>query len=161
MKKKQRALTVILLLLTAGIFSSCKKEEIKYKPVPDIQGKWQLIGPSSWDGEPTISDYLSMNIIYDFQENNVLIVSGEIEGVEEYSGLEAGEHSYHQIPVLEGALPQIKIGNDMFSFAFGGVFFDYYQGGALHLYPHLENPYRKRGAYILVKVEDLNNFIKI
>jgi hypothetical protein len=162
MKKKQTAFTVILVLLIAGIFSSCKKEEIggyeEYNA--EIVGKWQLVAVSSWAGEPI--DYLPYNIIYDFRENNILQVAGEIEGIDDYKGHVAGEYSYKtfrhrpsafqsrtESPAGVPPLPSMEIDGESYTFYFAWFFLDFPNITTMRLSSH------KSGELVLVRIEDL------
>ena len=97
-------------------------------------------------------DYSSNSIIYDFKENNVLIVSGEVDDIDDYRGHEMGIYSYKMLPIPSpehaGAiyLPQIEIDTKTYGVSFGWVFFDSYEGNAMHI--NTEN-----GTLILVKVD--------
>jgi len=117
----------------------------------NISGKWKLVAVSYWDLEPLILDYSQYDIIYDFKENNILMVSGEAESMDDYRGHERGEHHYERLPISRSGLtgiplPQIRIGTKTYGITFGWVFFSFYEGGAMHIST-------KRGTLILVRQE--------
>ena len=77
-----------------------------------------------------------------------MIVSGEIDNIDDYRGHEKGKHSYKVLPITVPAHskphPQIEIGAETHGFSFGWVFFDFYEGSAMHLST-------KKGTLVLVK----------
>lgn len=159
MNTNRIAFTTILALIIAISFSSCKKEEIEYRQVPDIHGQWQLVAAY---GSTTIIDYISHNIIYDFQANNVLTVSGEIEGIKNYKGHEIGKYSYNQIPnpiSTEPMQPTMWIDIFTHGYIFGYVNFDFYEGSAMILSPHKDS--RKRASIFLVRIESTDTSSKM
>jgi|SRR5690554_285539 len=166
MSTRHIAFTIVLSLLMAGIFSSCKKEEIgiEYRPVPDIQGQWQVITVGYWDDgylEFITPDYRSNNIIYDFGKNNTLTVSGEIAGIEDYGGHSIGEYPYDQIPNPVGTnLPsRMKVGNEEHYYSpYGWVYFDFHEGRAMSLSSPKDSP--KRASIFLVRIESTDSSSK-
>jgi hypothetical protein len=144
MKKKQTAFTVILVLLIAGIFSSCKKEEIEENP-PQILGKWQLVDAnySNDKGESIRTDYSNSHIFYDFQENNVLVVSGDTIDIDDYRGHGIGEYSYKAFPVPKYNLARVRIETLSYSYTY---FNESYVGERMNL-----NFSQKRANLTLIK----------
>lgn len=121
MNTKRIAFTLILSLLIAVNFSSCKKEEIEEEEYPTHHfGKWQLVtvGNRTETFELVSADYSQANIVYDFRENNVMVVSGEIEDIEDYRGHEIGEHSYKAFPIPTFNLWTMKIEGDILSYIY-------------------------------------------
>jgi hypothetical protein len=98
---------IILLILTVGILSSCSNYDDNLNNDANI-GEWKLIegrinfSPSP---EPPI-DYSKENIIYNFQANGILLVSGG-----DNIGIPNGEYEYvfgedylggqEKIPIIE------------------------------------------------------------
>ena len=147
-------LVLILSLTLIGVFSSCNKEEKDKETTEytaDIVGKWKLIAVYYWDWEPLTLDYSQNGIIYDFNENNELIVFGEIENIDDYRGHEKGKHSYKVLPIPVPAdclpSPQIEIDSETHGFSFGWVFYDFYEGSAMHLNT-------KNGTLVLVRKDE-------
>jgi len=121
MNTKHIAFTVILSLLITVSFSSCKKEEIEAEEYPTHHfGKWQLVAVEyrTETFELISADYSHANIIYDFRENNILVVSGEIEDIEDYRGHEIGEHPYKAFPIPTFNLWTMKIEGDILSYSY-------------------------------------------
>jgi hypothetical protein len=162
MKKKQTALTLIIAILFAGFLFSCKKEEVGGFEEYDanIVGKWQVIADLGWVGEPI--DYLPYNIIYDFRENNILHVSGEIESIDDYKGHVAGEYSYKtfrhrpsafqartESPAGVPPLPSMEIDGEIHTFYFSWFFPNFSEVRTMIL------SYPKSGGLELVRIEDL------
>ena len=149
------AFLMALLLIFSGIFSSCTKEE--NEDTSSISGQWKLLEVYYWDWEPISIDYSQNDIIYDFKENNVLAVSGKMDNINDYRGHKKGNYSYKLLPIPPSGptgpdyCPQMKIGNTTHGFSFGWVFYDYYEGSAMHLET-------KKGCLVLVRVEE---FLKI
>ena len=80
----------IALILTTSLFSCTKKDE-----EPTIIGKWKLVEVKEdwdWFGEPKIHDYSQYNIVYEFKNINILLVSGKTDNISLVHG--NGEHSY-------------------------------------------------------------------
>ena len=108
-----------------------------------IAGKWKLdfVGYMDSNISPAIRDYSQYDIIYDFMENNVLIVSGNVNKIDDYRGHAIGTHSYELLPLPLFEAPaeacfwgrQIKIGAETHLISFGWVFFDSYEGSAMHI----------------------------
>ena len=118
-----------------------------------IFSKWKLAFVSYMDTNisPATIDYSQYEIIYDFQGNNILIVSGETDNINDYRGHEKGIHYYEKLPPYTSNamginLPQIKIDAKTHGITFGWVFFDSYEGEAMHI--NTEN-----GTLILVKAD--------
>jgi|SRR5690554_1389491 len=120
MNTKRIAFTLILSLLIGISFSSCKKEEIDEEYPTQHLGKWQLVAVEyrTETFELISADYSQANIIYDFRENNVMVVSGEIEGIEDYRGHAIGEHSYKAFPIPTFNLWTMKIEGDILSYIY-------------------------------------------
>lgn len=112
-------ITLFLLLTITVSFSSCKKEEIEKEYPTHHLGKWQLVTVKLYNidlGEFVPLDYSHANIIYDFRKNNVLIVSGEIEDIEDYKGHEIGEHFYEVLPINHPLSPyKMNIASDLWT----------------------------------------------
>ena len=108
-----------------------------------IVGKWKLevvYFLDLTDISPKHLDYSQNDIIYDFKENNVLIVSGKMDNIGDYRGYTKGEHSYEMLPIPPsgpaGPCPAgipIKIDTETLFISFGWVFFDSYEGSAMHI----------------------------
>jgi len=141
---------IFLLLLLAVATISCEKK-INGGYIADISGKWKLIAVYYWDLEPLTIDYFQNNIIYDFNANNELIVSGKIENIDDYRGHSKGKHFYEVLPIIDipagsdPPRPEVKIDTETHGFSFGWVFFKFYEGNAMHLST-------KKGTLILVKM---------
>ena len=71
------------------------------KPVEEsIVGKWKLIegSVSVNHSQPDITDYSKENIIFDFQENNRLVVTGRMPSVlDVFDDFQEGEHFYEYL----------------------------------------------------------------
>jgi hypothetical protein len=121
-----------------------------------IVGLWRLEVVSWWDGEPLHLDYSPNNIIYDFRNNNILSVSGETDGIEDYRGHTEGDHTYKIFPLPPSGpagpcpVPQIEIDAETYTVSFGWVFFDSYEGPAMHIGT-------QQGTLILVNVNNLSD----
>jgi hypothetical protein len=98
---------IILLILTIGILSSCSNNDDNFNNDANI-GVWKLIegrinfSPSP---EPPI-DYSNENIVYNFQANGILLVSGGDNigmpnGVYEYVLGEDYLGGQEKIPIVE------------------------------------------------------------
>jgi hypothetical protein len=118
-----------------------------------VGSKWKLEVFCYWDEEPINVDYSQYDIIYEFKGNNVLLVSGEMDSIDAYKGHTKGEHSYkiHPIPPSGplGPCPSghpIEIDTETHTISFGWVFFDFYEGNAMHMNI-------MAGELILVKVD--------
>jgi len=144
-------LTVFLILL-AGIFSSCTKENGERGIQENFVSKWNLIEFCyyDWDqGEPKLLDYSQYDIIYDFKINNVLTVSGKMDNVDDYRGHTKGNYFYKylRIPTSDGSsYPLLEIGENTHGLGFGAVYWDFYEGTAMHL--SIEN-----GGLVLARVK--------
>jgi hypothetical protein len=90
---KITCMTVSLIL--AGNLASCEKKE-NNEDSTSIIGKWKLVEvtiPFTQTG-PISYDYSQYNIVYEFDTNDVLTVSGEIDHIDRYAGHEPGEYLY-------------------------------------------------------------------
>ncbi|HLW50062.1 MAG TPA: hypothetical protein VKZ78_03755 [Sphingobacteriaceae bacterium] len=161
MNTNRTAITLLLLLLITVSFSSCKKTEVtelKEPPTAHI-GKWQLVAAHYYmeTGESVSPDYSHANIIYDFRKNNILIVSGEIEGIEDYRGHEIGEYFYTAFPIPTFNLAELKIGTDTLTYYYR---FDNSIGTRLlpRIGTHmlLSHYLSKKASLDLVKIEESN-----
>jgi len=102
MKRTILKIQVILIVLTAcvvGCNNINTEEEINTNTEKEIivpansLGKWKLVNVTfAMVGES--NDYSEYNIVYEFKTNNVLTISGKIEGIELYRGHCIGEHTY-------------------------------------------------------------------
>ena len=100
--KKIFFIIVAILLISVGFFSACKEkealiEECKNSNRDGITGQWKLIEGSVRlnNSQPDVTDYSKENIIFDFQENNKLVVTGhmpDILGL--FDDFQEGEHFY-------------------------------------------------------------------
>ena len=122
----------------------------------NITGLWKLMAVSYWDEEPLRLDYVQNDIIYDFRVNNVLSVTGKIDGIDDYRGHSIGDHTYTILPIPPSEPPMCTFGlpteidAEPYTLSFGWVFFDSYEGSAMHINtPH--------GTLTLVYVENLSN----
>lgn len=120
MNTNRTAFAIILTLIIAVNFSSCKKEEIEKDYPTQHLGKWQLVFINLYNielGEFVPLDYSHANIIYDFRENNILFVSGKIDDIEDYRGHEVGEHFYEVLPINHPLSPyKITIKSDLWTY---------------------------------------------
>jgi len=89
---------VAMMLFLTGSFSSCSKKVNNEST--SIIGEWKLerveimfVGESN--------DYSQYNIVYEFNENGILTVSGETDHIELYRGHETGEYPYSIISEVE------------------------------------------------------------
>jgi len=93
------------------------------KPVEEsIVGKWKLIegSVSVNHSQPDITDYSKENIIFDFQENNRLVVTGhmpDILGL--FDDYQEGEHFYEYLKFEVGACPGPNLSIDSPEFGSG------------------------------------------
>jgi len=147
MKKMGFYMVAVVLLMTTG----CERDNDIVEDTSSILGKWKLefVGYMDTNISPATLHYAQYEIIYDFKENNVLIVSGKTENIDDYRGHEKGTHYYKKLPItLSGhtglPLPQIEIGKETHGITFGWVFFDSYEGPAMHINT-------QKGTLILVK----------
>ena len=111
----------------------------------NIEGKWKLEVFSYWEGKPINLEYSQNDIIYDFNNNDALTVSGKTDNIVDYRGHAKGEHSYKVHPVTAAGYP-IEIDTETYTISFGWVFFDTYEGSAMHMST-------QNGTLILVKVD--------
>ena len=108
--KKNLFIIITLILISAGFFSACKEKEEECKNLhrENIIGKWKLIEVSvsvNYSQSDT-TDYSQENIIFDFQENNKLVVTGNIPDVlVVFDDFQEGEHFYEFFPFECGACP--------------------------------------------------------
>jgi hypothetical protein len=81
-----------------------------------------------------------------------LTVSGDIANID-YRGHGIGKHSYEMLPIPPSGpagpcifgLP-VKIDTETHSISFGWVFFDFYEGSAMHMST-------QNGIFILIRVD--------
>ena len=97
--KKNLFIISAIFLISAGYFScgKDKKEECPKLFSDNIVGQWKLIEVSARENYSPLdtTDYLKENIIFDFQENNKLVVTGPIpDVVAVFDDFQAGEHFY-------------------------------------------------------------------
>ena len=153
---KRLVLMIISALICGVVFTSCgsdKAEEISKDDI--LQGKWKLILINSFftieEGDISI-DYSKRNIIYEFKKYNALTISGDIDNID-YRGHAIGKHSYEMLSLppsgptgpCPAGLP-VKIDAETHSISFGWVFFEFYEGSAMHIsFPN--------GTLILVRVD--------
>ena len=113
--KKTYFITAFFLLFVVSFVSCNEKEKEIDKPKTDEQliiGKWKLekvcdAHPNQMGGTVIIEcfNHLQFNVIYEFRENNVLIISGGIDDIDEYRGHETGEHFYRLQTTWAGTPP--------------------------------------------------------
>jgi len=99
--------SILILLISAGGFSSCLKEKDDvFYPVLDatqIIGKWKLEEEShDWRREPY--EYSKFNVIYEFHPNGVLSVTGVTDNIHS-SGYKPGNYSYSVIDTMNFFYP--------------------------------------------------------
>jgi len=85
-----------ILLVSAGVFSACK-EKCENPHRDNIIGQWKLleISISVNHSQPDTTDYSEENIIFDFQENNKLVVTGNIvDSLSLFDDFQEGGHFY-------------------------------------------------------------------
>ena len=93
---KTRILIFTTIILILGCFSACK-EECKNLNRDNIIGQWKLLEASVSvnHSQPDITDYSEENIIFDFQKNNKLVVTGNIvDSLSLFNDFREGEHYY-------------------------------------------------------------------
>ena len=94
---KKNILMIISALICGIVFTSCNSEKPDLKYENEIlYGKWQLreIIPTDLEDEDIrLPIWTTLNIIYEFKENNVLTVSADVD-ITGYEGLEVGNHHY-------------------------------------------------------------------
>ena len=112
--KKNLLIVSAIFLISAGYFSCGKgnSEECEKLFSDNIIGRWNLIEVSVWVNRSLLDsiDYSKENIIFDFQENNKLVVSGDIpDVVVVFDDFQAGEHFYSfqtaNVPNCRYAIP--------------------------------------------------------
>ena len=101
----------LLLVMMAIVFWSCESQSEDETDDDSIIGKWKL---------KTVElvfvaekhDYSKYNIVYEFQSNNILKVSGatDLNIIELYRGMPYGEYSY-SIMINDNGVQYIKIGS--------------------------------------------------
>ena len=114
-----RSLVAPLVVSLSMVFSGCEKKTDNYS-VEFPTYKWKLLSITSLDGEyqtQFVLDYAENNIIYAFHSNNVMIVSGDFEGID-YKGLTKGNHPYHVLSPSD-AKKDVLYGN-MYGGGYGG-----------------------------------------
>jgi hypothetical protein len=77
--KKNHFIALAIFLISAGYFS-CSSEDGCEKFSDNIVGRWKLIESSCSlnNSQPETTDHSKENIIFDFQENNKLVITGPI-----------------------------------------------------------------------------------
>lgn len=102
MKKVKLFKITVLVLILAGSFSSCSEkvnnadEESATEEPATIIGKWKLTKvtlPFTPTGS-ILHDYSRYSIVYEFNTNGILTVSGETGNIDWYRGHETGEYPY-------------------------------------------------------------------
>jgi len=94
--KKNILKFITLILFITGFFSACK-EECKNLNRDNIIGQWKLleVSVSVNHSQPDITDYSEENIIFDFQTNNKLVVTGNIvDSLSLFDDFQEGEYFY-------------------------------------------------------------------
>ena len=92
--KKYHFLVFAIFMISEGFFS-CSKENCKKKFSDNIVGRWKLVSCTVNYIQPETFDYSKENIIFDFQENNKLVVTGPIPNVLAlFDDFQEGEHFY-------------------------------------------------------------------
>ena len=137
-----------VLLMTTG----CKRDNsVAEDDNSSVYGKWKLsfVGYMDENISPAVFDYSQNDIIYDFKGNNVLVISGEMNSIDDYKGHEKGEYYYKKHPIppcgpTALCIPQITIGTNTHGIFFGWIFFESYEGGAMHIHTG-------KGTLMLVK----------
>jgi hypothetical protein len=91
-----KSLLYSLVIFFAIISSSCKPEECKNLNRDNIIGKWKLVEVSIWKNNQNIVmyNYSKDTIIYDFQTNNRLIITGLADSLQLFGDFRGGEHFY-------------------------------------------------------------------
>jgi hypothetical protein len=132
MQERRKELDVLINYLrdagkiVDGNSDSEQESELNFKN-DILHGKWKLIWIKSFtieEGDLSF-DYSHKNIIYEFKPNNVLIVSGNVNGTD-YRGHGVGEHFY-DVTIIEAinntlGLPAphtVNINTIPYSFSFG------------------------------------------
>ena len=122
--KKNLFIVSAIFLIAAGWFSCSKGNttECGYSLSDNIIGRWKLIEVSVRKhtnplSPATITDYSTETIIFDFQKDNKLIVTGNIPDViAVFDDFQAGEHFYEYSTAREHncgyALPGGNLGID-------------------------------------------------
>jgi len=151
---KRLVLMIIPTLIWGFVFTSCGSDKTEDDNI--LHGKWKLIEFNSFytieEGYMSF-DYSQNNIIYKFEANNVLTISGDVNNID-YRGHEIGKHSYEMLPKPPSGGPAgpcifglpIKIDTETHAIFFGWVYFEYYEGSAMHMST-------QNGNLILVKVD--------
>ena len=115
--KKILFIVSAIFLISVGYFSCSKENTEDYQnPFSDnIIGRWNLVEVSVRENDalPYPTDYSKENIIFDFQENNKLVVTGPIPDViAVFDDFKAGEHFYEYIK--QNICPTCKPGPNLF-----------------------------------------------
>jgi len=87
---------IAILLICAGVFSACKEECIN-STRENIFGQWKLLEVSISVNYSQLdtTDYSEENIIFDFQENNKLVITGNIvDSLSLFNDFQKGVHFY-------------------------------------------------------------------
>ncbi|MCL2098749.1 MAG: hypothetical protein FWH23_08360 [Bacteroidales bacterium] len=93
---KTTLLSITTLLLIVAGSSSCSDKNKKLEDLANITGKWKLVNvtiPFTSVG-PISHDYSQHNIVYEFNADSILTVSGETDHIDLYRGHLAGEYLY-------------------------------------------------------------------
>ena len=109
MKLKLLKITAILLLLAGG-FYSCEKENEEYT---SIIGKWKLV-KIFFPMMGKTDDYSQHNVVYEFNENGILTISVQADHIDIYSAHEMGKHTYSIIEYENYIM--LKIDNTMYGY---------------------------------------------
>ena len=112
-------------MISVGFLFACKKtEESKNQYSDNIIGQWKLIEVRhTINGtQSDTTDYSKENIIFDFQENNKLIVTGNIPDVlVVFDDFQEGEHFYEYsnpevcplcLPIANLAIDEPELGSE-------------------------------------------------
>jgi hypothetical protein len=107
--KKALFIASAFFLISAGFFSCGSENAEDCKTFSDnIMGRWKLIEVSVRVNflQPETTDYSDEKIIFDFQNNNKLVVTGFIPDVlVVFDDFQPGEHFYAYTPYECGACP--------------------------------------------------------
>ena len=91
---------ITFFLILSGSFSSCEEkmnnepEYVWERDLKAIIGKWKLVKVDIGFYNPITYDYSQSAINYEFKENNVLVILGNIDKIDTYQGHEIGNHVY-------------------------------------------------------------------
>ena len=103
-----------LILILAIVFVGCNKavqmNDEDGEEFASIIGKWKLVNVTiPFIGEE--NDYSQYNIVYEFNANGILLVSGKIDHIDAYRGHGTGEHFYSIIDENEASetIPEFRL----------------------------------------------------